>query len=295
MFRPHYDNPLNPDSLSWIEAKANLGIHGGLTVFVDGGDMHLPTIYDGLPIDNQTIFWEEVRDEEGNVIDKVLKAQGGGGGSVDSFEWDNIQGKPNWIGSSKPTYNTDEVEEGVSNLYFTNARAVSALTSTLDKYVTLAGNQTISGVKTFSNGLKIGDETWIVQIVNGKLTLGKSSASISVDSKGNFETIGGATINGNLLVKGGLTFYSTNGTATPFLIDATTLSGITSTSTTQVYTARAVTQIKTNLQNQIDSASDSADDANTRIDEIKTALASITNSSTLADIRTALLTIKGKI
>ena len=51
---------------------------------------------------------------------------------------------------------TSHIAEG-DNLYFTNTRAVSALTETLKSYVTLADAQTISGVKTFSNGLKIGD------------------------------------------------------------------------------------------------------------------------------------------
>lgn len=94
MFRPHYDDPLNPDLLTWIEAKAHMGIAGGLTSFIDNGSLKLPSIYDGLPIDYQTLYWEEIKeevgtDEEGNPIyktTKVLKAkslgEGGEGGST---------------------------------------------------------------------------------------------------------------------------------------------------------------------------------------------------------------------
>lgn len=106
MFVPHYDDPLNPDTLTWIEAKAHMGIAGGLTSFIDNGVLDLPSIYDGLVIDNQTIYWDVVKeeagtDEEGNPIyktTKVLKAQGGGsgGGVADSVHWDNIEGKPNF-------------------------------------------------------------------------------------------------------------------------------------------------------------------------------------------------------
>ena len=79
MFRPHYDDPLNPDILTWIEAKAHMGIAGGLTSFIDNGSLKLPSIYDGLPIDYQTLYWEETTNEDGSVT-KVLKARGIGEG-----------------------------------------------------------------------------------------------------------------------------------------------------------------------------------------------------------------------
>lgn len=74
----------------------------GLTSFSTGKAQKFPSIYDGLPIDNQTLYWEVVTeqvgtDEEGNPVyktTKVLKAkgggsgEGGGGGSVDLSELD---------------------------------------------------------------------------------------------------------------------------------------------------------------------------------------------------------------
>lgn len=94
LFVPHYDDPDDPKKLTWIEAKAHMGIAGGLTSFIDNGSLKLPSIYDGLPIDYQTLYWDEIKeevgtDEEGNPIyktTKVLKAkslgEGGEGGST---------------------------------------------------------------------------------------------------------------------------------------------------------------------------------------------------------------------
>lgn len=87
----------------YLFSPFDVAVQRGLTSFVDGGSLDLPSIYDGLPIDNQTLYWEEVTeevgtDEEGNPIYetvKVLKAKGGGG-VADSVHWDDIEGKPNF-------------------------------------------------------------------------------------------------------------------------------------------------------------------------------------------------------
>ena len=83
MFVPHYDDPQDPSKLTWIEAKSDLGVVGGVTMYVDNGKLDLPNIYKGLPIDNQTIYWEDILDDEGNKIDQRLKARVvGEGGEV---------------------------------------------------------------------------------------------------------------------------------------------------------------------------------------------------------------------
>lgn len=79
MFVPHFDNPNNPEELTWIEALSNLGVAGGVVSYLDNKKLNLPSIYDGLPIDWSTIYWEEVKDSDGNVTGRVLKAAGGGG------------------------------------------------------------------------------------------------------------------------------------------------------------------------------------------------------------------------
>ena len=51
-----------------IKIDTNLYTTGGITMFGNDGEVDIPTIYDGLPIDGITIFWE----------DGILKAAGGG-------------------------------------------------------------------------------------------------------------------------------------------------------------------------------------------------------------------------
>lgn len=84
MFRPHFDNPDNPEELTWIEALSNLGVAGGVSSYIKSKGMDIPSIYDGLPIDWSTIYWEEVTNADGTKT-RVLKARGGsgeGGGSA---------------------------------------------------------------------------------------------------------------------------------------------------------------------------------------------------------------------
>lgn len=78
--------------------------------------------------DNTTI---EVRDG------KLVVIGGGGGGTADSVEWDNITGKPDWIGDTKPTYTLDEIAG-----------------SNGDGFVTLKNYQIIEGVKNFAKGIQ---------------------------------------------------------------------------------------------------------------------------------------------
>ena len=59
----------------YIATKYNVLTEGGLTTY-GLGEQKLGTIYDGLPIDNDTIYWQEV---DGS---RVLKAKGSGGGST---------------------------------------------------------------------------------------------------------------------------------------------------------------------------------------------------------------------
>ncbi len=51
-----------------IKIDTNLYTTGGITMFGNDGEVDIPTIYDGLPIDGITIFWEN----------GILKAAGGG-------------------------------------------------------------------------------------------------------------------------------------------------------------------------------------------------------------------------
>jgi hypothetical protein len=110
--------------------------------------------------------------------------------------------------SAKKTINipttTSHISEG-SNLYFTNARAVSALTETLKAYVTLGGTQTITGEKNFTGSLK----------VNG--------SPIYYDIEKKYWKL-----EGDLLVTGGVTMYGSDSSFTPSTImDAIAVDGTT--------------------------------------------------------------------
>ena len=58
----------------YLFGKLPIALQYDLSAYVDGESLDLPSIYDGLPIDQQTIYWEEVDGV------KVLKAKGGGSG-----------------------------------------------------------------------------------------------------------------------------------------------------------------------------------------------------------------------
>lgn len=66
--------------------EGNLALTGGLTTYASDG-VSFPSIYDGLPIDNDTIYWQEV---DGS---RVLKAREGSGSSFDkSAMWTALAG-----------------------------------------------------------------------------------------------------------------------------------------------------------------------------------------------------------
>lgn len=177
----------------------------GVTMYA-GADVQVPSIYEGLPIDGVTIQW----------VDGKLVATGGKGtanGIVvngntytpnedgiitlpnypTSLEWDDISGKPSWIGSTKPSYSWDEIGgkpsvfptnwENVSDkpswigatkptydfseiqnkpttlagYGITDAYTKNDISGLLADYVTKSGAQDITGIKSFINGLNIGD------------------------------------------------------------------------------------------------------------------------------------------
>lgn len=161
--------------------------------------LNLGNIYDGLPIDGVTLYWSY--DSEGNKILKSAGSVDGEGGVSDFWALHDI---PSWITVSKPYYTTSEISEG-NNLYFTNARAVSALAETLKYYVTLGDTQTITGEKNFTGGLK----------VNG--------SPIIYDSSKKYWKL-----EGDLLVTGGVTMFGNDSDFNPSTItDAVKIDNVT--------------------------------------------------------------------
>lgn len=120
----------------YLFGKLPVGLQFDLSSFVDGGLINLPTLYDGLPIDGQTLKWKEVTNEDGSVT-RVLESVGSGG-VAEKVTWANIEGKPTWIGESKPSYSWTEItgkpnfvtEEALDEEGFLTAMDIQVLTFT---------------------------------------------------------------------------------------------------------------------------------------------------------------------
>lgn len=168
----------------YIATKYNVLTEGGLTTY-GLGEQKLGTIYDGLPIDNDTIYWEEV---EGS---RVLKAKGSGGGEAGSVQWGNISGKPTWIEDTKPTYNWYEIQ-GEKPFY--TKEEVAA------KFVTIDTEQDITALKHFTAGLSVGES-----------------------KKKIYEENGVVYIDADVAVTGAMTFYASAGRSVSTIMDGVTV------------------------------------------------------------------------
>lgn len=121
--------------IAYIKARYSVASIGGFTMYLNDNSYNLPSIYDGLPIDNNTIYWEN----------GILKAKGGGG-VAESVSWADITGKPEWLLDGKISYS--EIE-GTPDL------SVYALKRSLSEYVT----------KTELTNLDYADKDWVKEYV----------------------------------------------------------------------------------------------------------------------------------
>lgn len=198
----------------YIFGKLPVVTQYGITMY-SGENTDIPTIAEGLPFDNRTIWF--------NTTTKRIEVIGGiGGGSgegVSNF-WD-LSGIPSWITNTKPTYSYSEIQ-GTPDLsvyalksdipslsgYATEQWVLGkgyALSSDLSKYIPISGVTDITGEKNFTGGLK----------VNG--------SPIYYDTEKRYWRL-----EGDLLVTGGVTMYGNEGTFTPSTImDAIAVDGTT--------------------------------------------------------------------
>lgn len=265
--------------IAYILARYNFATTGGVTFYAKDKSVKIETIAESLPFDGSTIKYNT---ETGLI--EVIEGGTGEGGVTDTIHWDKIIGKPDLT-----VYALKTDIPSLSDY---------ALKSDLADYIKAYGESEITGLKTFTNGLR--GNYWKIGEINGNpylymigkstgvLRLGTENAPMTIDEKGNVEIFGGATVDGNLLVKGGLTFYSTNGKATSFLIDVSNWEDINSTSVTQVYTAKAIKLLKDGIEAKLTTELSTV---KTKLNNIKSALAGINNKSSLEDIGTALNTI----
>lgn len=154
----------------YIYGKLPVVTQYGITMYADNGTLDIPSIYAGLPIDNNTL----IRDTNGVLMINPNLDLGGGASS-----WDELEGIPSWIGATKPTYEYSEIQKTPDLSKYVSS-------DDLSKYVTLGTEQTITGKKDFTTG---------GLFVNGK--------QIQYDA-----TNGCWKLEGNLLVTGGVTMYA---------------------------------------------------------------------------------------
>lgn len=151
----------------YISTKYNVLTEGGLTTY-GLGEQKLGTIYDGLPIDNDTIYWEEV---EGS---RVLKAKGSGGGStgLDETKLWNVLGTP-----------------GDQQIDYSHLR--SAFSQFSNKFVTINTEQEITALKHFTAGLSVGESKKKIYEENGVVYI---DADVAVTGAMTFYASAGRTV-----------------------------------------------------------------------------------------------------
>ena len=183
----YFELKQDSNGLDYIYTKYNIASAGALSMYASD-KINVPSIYDGLPIDNDTIYWHEV---DGS---KVLKAKGGGG-EAGSVQWDNISGKPSWIEDTKPSYSWSDITG--EKPFYTKEEIAS-------KYVTIDTEQEITALKHFTAGLSVGES-----------------------KKKIYEENGVVYIDADVAVTGGMTFYASAGRSVSTIMDAVAVDGIT--------------------------------------------------------------------
>lgn len=220
---------------SYVYTKLYVVVERGVTMYGNDGSVDLPSIYDGLPLDNDTIYWEETKDEEGNVIAKVLKSKGTpdeDGGA----DFSNVM--ESGVGNAYTSFTLSEDKKiltFVKGETFAKQSDYEALKNKVADFLEGSDTDDIINkwkeLEAFLSGMKESDD--LATILATKWT--KDEAKISNwdtafgwgdHSKAGYlkkeviydESIGCWKLEGDLLVTGGITMYANEGQYTPSTI-----------------------------------------------------------------------------
>lgn len=178
----------------------NLATTGGIVMYADAGDINIDGIYDGLPIDRDTIYWEN----------GVLKSKGGTGSIEDIIKNGNGNSLTDvQLSADKKTLifykNKDFAElKHVQD----NFVLKEWIEEELEKYVTLHTEQEIDGKKNFTTGGLFVNNGQIIHVEN--------------DSHGYWK------LEGDLIVTGGITMYANDSSFDPYTVmDAIVVDNVT--------------------------------------------------------------------
>lgn len=226
----------------YIFGKLPVVTQYGITMYADGGDINLPSLYAGLPIDGKTL----IRDEKGVLMVNPDIELGGG---VSNF-WD-LSGIPSWITNSKPKYSYSEIEGAPDLGNYALKSDLTLMSEKLNDFLEGSDTDTIINkwkeLEVFLNGLSESDN--LAAILSSKV--GKDYVDGNFVTLGTTQPIlgekdftGGLKVNGSpiyydtekkywkfegdLLVTGGVTMYGNDSEFIPSTImDAIQTDGVT--------------------------------------------------------------------
>lgn len=158
--------PIDGVTIQWVDGKlVSTGGKGTANGIVVNGDTYTPN-EDGiitLPNYPTSLEWGNISGKPswiGSTKPSYSWDEIGGKPSVFPTNWENVSDKPSWIGATKPTYNFSEIQNKPTTLAgygITDAYTKNDISGLLSDYVTKSGAQDITGIKSFINGLNIGD------------------------------------------------------------------------------------------------------------------------------------------
>lgn len=158
--------PIDGVTIQWIDGKlVSTGGKGTANGIVVNGNTYTPN-EDGiitLPNYPTSLEWDNISGKPsriGSTKPSYSWDEIGGKPSVFPTNWENVSGKPSWIGATKPTYDFSEIQNKpttIAGYGITDAYTKNDISGLLADYVTKSGAQDITGIKSFINGLNIGD------------------------------------------------------------------------------------------------------------------------------------------
>lgn len=158
--------PIDGVTIQWVDGKlVATGGKGTANGIVVNGNTYTPN-EDGiitLPNYPTSLEWGNISGKPswiGSTKPSYSWDEIGGKPSVFPTNWENVSDKPSWIGATKPTYNFSEIQNKPTTLAgygITDAYTKNDISGLLADYVTKSGAQDITGIKSFINGLNIGD------------------------------------------------------------------------------------------------------------------------------------------
>lgn len=158
--------PIDGVTIQWVDGKlVATGGKGTANGIVVNGDTYTPN-EDGiitLPNYPTSLEWGNISGKPswiGSTKPSYSWDEIGGKPSVFPTNWENVSDKPSWIGATKPTYDFSEIQNKpttIADYGITDAYTKNEISGLLADYVTKSGAQDITGIKSFINGLNIGD------------------------------------------------------------------------------------------------------------------------------------------